>query len=144
MPKSQSHPREFFSPKVPTETKSGFTDIVIAFAPPIIWGGVIFWFSAQSALPSLDLSTMDFFAKKIAHITVYAVLYFLLFRAFFRTFRFKNAHMYWFLPLLLCLVYSITDEIHQAFTPGRSPSPRDIGYDMLGAGIALLYQYGYI
>ncbi len=44
----------------------------------------------------------------------------------------------WSLPLILCLIYAITDEIHQSFVPGRYPTSTDIGYDMLGASVALL------
>jgi VanZ family protein len=33
--------------------------------------------------------------------------------------------------LILCSLYSVTDEIHQFFTPGRSASPRDLLIDTL-------------
>jgi VanZ family protein len=37
------------------------------------------------------------------------------------------------IALFLCFLYSITDEFHQIFTPGRSASPRDILLDTLAA-----------
>ncbi len=42
--------------------------------------------------------------------------------------------------LILCFLYSITDEFHQIFTPGRSASPRDILLDALAAlfGVAIM------
>jgi VanZ family protein len=45
------------------------------------------------------------------------------------------AHSRWSpsLALILCCLYSITDEFHQIFTPGRSASARDILIDTLAA-----------
>jgi VanZ family protein len=37
----------------------------------------------------------------------------------------------------LATLYGITDEIHQMFTPGRSPDVRDVIADLLGAGLAV-------
>jgi VanZ family protein len=44
------------------------------------------------------------------------------------------------LALILCCLYSFTDEFHQMFTPGRSASPRDILIDTLAAlaGVAIM------
>jgi len=36
--------------------------------------------------------------------------------------------------LLLVLAYAIVDELHQASTPGRSPSTSDVVTDLIGAG----------
>jgi VanZ family protein len=33
----------------------------------------------------------------------------------------------------LATAYGITDEVHQAFVPGRSPDPRDVVADAVGA-----------
>jgi VanZ family protein len=37
----------------------------------------------------------------------------------------------------LATLYGITDEIHQMFTPGRSPDVRDVLADLLGAAAAV-------
>lgn len=44
------------------------------------------------------------------------------------------------IALILCCLYSITDELHQMFTPGRSASPEDILLDTVGAlmGVAVM------
>jgi len=39
--------------------------------------------------------------------------------------------------LALALIYAISDELHQDFTPGRSYELADIGYDLVGAIAAL-------
>jgi hypothetical protein len=38
----------------------------------------------------------------------------------------------------LCILYAITDEIHQSFVPGRSSRVLDVGIDALGALLGLL------
>ncbi len=37
--------------------------------------------------------------------------------------------------ILLAGLYAITDEFHQSFIPGRTPSPVDVGIDTLGASL---------
>ena len=44
----------------------------------------------------------------------------------------------WGGALFLTIVYGATDELHQAFVPGRDPSWTDLGFDSLGALIGLL------
>jgi len=39
--------------------------------------------------------------------------------------------------VLLALAYGISDEIHQSFTPGRSPDVMDVVADTIGAGIGV-------
>jgi VanZ family protein len=46
--------------------------------------------------------------------------------------------------LILCSLYSLTDEFHQMFTPGRSASPRDILLDTLASLIGVAVMLGVI
>ena len=46
------------------------------------------------------------------------------------------------IALLLCSFYSVTDEFHQVFTPGRSGSSRDILLDTLAALIGVSITLG--
>jgi Predicted integral membrane protein len=115
----------------------------------VLWALVIFIFSSQQILPSLEFSAFDFLLKKSAHIFVYAVLYFLLYRSVDKSLpaqagRFKNASSLFYLPILICLFYAISDEIHQSFVPGRYATLKDVGFDMLGVLIAFLRKYKYI
>jgi VanZ family protein len=102
------------------------------FAPPLIMMAVIYWWSAQTDLPGPTnaLVWWDFTIKKLAHVIEYGLLYFFLQRAF-----------NWYSPLderrfsttfVLVLLYAISDEIHQSFTPGRHSQLRDVGIDMVG------------
>jgi len=115
------------------------------YLPPVLWAGIIFLLSAQSALPTLSASPLDFLFKKMSHIFVYAVLFLLIHRALTRTHRqITLIPTIWLWTLLFCLLYATGDELHQSFVPGRFATLRDIGYDMLGASLALLYKYRYV
>lgn len=105
---------------------------------------IIFVFSSQTVLPGFEESAYDFVLKKIAHILVYFILYLLVFRAIHKTVNKKHEQAILVLPIAICLVYAVTDEIHQSLVPGRYATLRDIGYDMMGVGIALLKKFDYI
>jgi VanZ family protein len=47
------------------------------------------------------------------------------------------------LSVLLALLYAISDECHQIFTPGRSASPFDVMIDMVGATVGLVVWIRY-
>lgn len=111
-----------------------------AYIFPTLWAGVIFFLSNQEVLPGFAVSIYDFLFKKSAHMFVYAVLYLLLFKAYQKTHQGKITKKYYFVPVIISLIYSLTDELHQSFIPGRHPTFRDAGYDMLGVLTVLLYQ----
>lgn len=122
--------------------KSKINDYVKSFSPAFFWALLIFFLSHQQMLPSLDLSIADFLLKKTAHMAVYAILYILLIKGFQKLgFQFREI---WFKALIICLIYAITDEVHQSFIPGRTGAIRDVGYDMLGASLVALRKFRYI
>jgi VanZ family protein len=118
--------------------------IILAFLPSVIWAGVIFVFSSQTALPTFQESFYDFVFKKMAHIFVYLVLYLLVFQAVQQTFSNEHHKLKLLFPIIICMLYAISDEFHQSLVPGRYATLRDIGYDLLGVGIAFLKKYNYI
>ncbi|NMA29843.1 MAG: VanZ family protein [Candidatus Pacebacteria bacterium] len=102
---------------------------------------MIFILSNQERLPSFNISLLDFLFKKLAHIFVYAILYYLLFLAYLKTNPSKQVgkkHHLW--PLLIALIYALGDEFHQSFVKGRYAATHDIAYDFLGMMSVLLYQ----
>lgn len=115
-----------------------------ALVPPMAWATLIFVLSDQSVLAGLETNTLDFIFKKAAHMFVYAVLYLFL----WRTFRILSPQSltpkYWYVPVVICLLYAISDELHQMTVPGRHGTLRDVGFDMLGVSVAFLHKYGYI
>ena len=100
---------------------------VTLWLPVVAWAGVIF---ALSSIPSLSsgLGTWDYVLRKCAHMTEYAVLAALLYRALDRE-----------LPAFVgAVAYAATDELHQHFVPGRHASAVDVAIDAVGATIGLL------
>jgi VanZ family protein len=95
--------------------------------PVLIWAAVIF---TLSSIPSLStgLGTWDTILRKGAHLTEYAVLGGLLYRALGRE------------PLALAvgIAYAATDELHQYFVRGRHASPVDVAIDAVGVAIGML------
>ncbi len=101
----------------------------------LFWCGVIFFFSSQSVLPGPADQWADFFLKKAAHMTVYGILFLLVVRA-----QKQCTPKHTIAAFLFVFLYAVSDEIHQSFVPGRTPSIRDIGFDLAGATLAFFAQ----
>lgn len=81
--------------------------------------------------------SFDKIVRKTAHMTEYAMLYFAVWLALFmNNHRNKNIII---LSICICVLYSMTDEIHQLFVKGRSGSIRDIGIDSMGILFGALF-----
>jgi VanZ family protein len=101
--------------------------LLTVWLPVLIWAAVIF---TLSSIPSLStgLGTWDTILRKGAHLTEYAVLGGLLYRALGRE------------PLALAvgIAYAATDELHQYFVRGRHASPVDVAIDAVGVAAGML------
>lgn len=98
------------------------------YAPPLAVMALIFALSATPDLSS-GLGAWDTLLRKLAHITIYGVLWLTLARA-----------TCWRRPILATLIailYAISDELHQSFVEGRHGSPVDVAIDALGVGLAV-------
>ncbi len=100
--------------------------VLSAWLPVLVWAGLIF---TLSSIPDLGtgLGGWDLVLRKLAHAAEYAVLGFLLLRALGRA-----SASFW-----LGAGYAVTDEIHQAFVPGRHGSPLDVAIDAAGVAIGI-------
>ena len=82
----------------------------------------------------------QFAIRKTAHFTIYGILGIY---AFLSIATYKNIHIIYRLisPALVCLAYSISDELHQRLVPGRSGELRDVLIDFCGSllGIAAIF-----
>jgi len=101
--------------------------LLTVWVPVLVWAGVIFAFSSIPHL-STGLGTWDTILRKGAHITEYAVLGGLLYRALNRE----------ALALAAGIAYAATDELHQHFIRGRHASPVDVAIDAVGVGVGML------
>lgn len=82
---------------------------------------------------------LDTLIKKSAHFIVYGLLGLLAMRACIHWGIEPRQAMYF--AITLTAAYALSDELHQAFIPGRHPSGIDIGLDFAGAAtFALSYR----
>ena len=100
---------------------------ILRWLPAVAWMALIFYFSSQSELPGPQSHLLDVLLNKGAHFVVYAILALLLERAVASP---KHGHR---LAFALTLLYGMSDELHQSFTPGRTPQATDVMIDAAGA-----------
>jgi VanZ family protein len=101
--------------------------VVTVWLPVLAWAAVIFAFSSVPNLGT-GLGTWDTVLRKGAHVTEYAVLGALLYRALARE----------AVALAAGIAYAATDELHQHFVQGRHASPVDVAIDAVGVSIGML------
>ncbi len=106
--------------------------------PVLVWMGVIFGFSALPINHAAEFNWWDFIFKKTAHVTEYAILYFLVYRAWSNQGKIPTTKIF-ISSLVFSFFYAMTDEWHQTLTPGREGRVRDVGFDFLGMLLALTY-----
>ena len=112
------------------------TDSFSASNTSRIIGPLILWLFPHTTPETL--ATIQFFTRKIAHFSEYAILGFLAARAF-RTSPRPAVRERWFLICAtLVVVYALMDEYHQSFVPSRTASVFDSFIDMAGGLTALL------
>ena len=101
--------------------------VLNVWLPVLAWAAVIFAFSSIPSLSS-GLGVWDTVLRKGAHVTEYAILGALLYRALERD-----------VPALAAgIAYAATDELHQHFVRGRHASPIDVGIDAVGVALGMI------
>lgn len=128
--------------------------------PPIIWMALIFSASSDSKsfvhssriiaplmhwlFPHASEDTVNTVVvvfRKCAHLSEYAVLAFLFWRALRRPEKIDSRPWSWRLAaysVMLVAAYASTDEFHQLFVPTRHASIIDVMIDTTGAAIGML------
>ncbi len=127
--------------------------------PVLLWMAVIFTASSDShsyehssrfiepllhwlfpKMSQANVEQIHHVFRKCAHLTEYAILALLLWRALHVS---KNKLPAWSWPkvggtLLLVFLYAASDEFHQSFVPTRTPLFSDVLIDTAGGAIGLL------
>ena len=123
--------------------------------PPLLWMAVIVGLSTDAgssehteswllplfrilapwATPA-QLEALHWLARRLAHLSEYAILAALWLRAFVRG-RNLSPRTAGLLALTISVAWAILDELHQSFVPSRSASLADVLVDTAGALIAL-------
>jgi VanZ family protein len=85
--------------------------------------------------------TVHFLIRKLAHGSEYAIFALLLYHSFEPRHPARWNARSAFGALVIASLYSLTDEYHQTFVPGRTASLVDCGIDTAGALLALVLLY---
>ncbi len=105
--------------------------------PVGLWCAAIFYLSS---IPNLATpwGTWDIILRKIAHISEYGILAFIIWRAIFHSIKINLLRTYTWSGAF-SFIYAISDEIHQIFVPTRHGSILDILIDGVGIGLMLCF-----
>jgi VanZ family protein len=104
---------------------------ILRWGPMTLVMLLIFCASATSGDEIPEFGTADLLVKKGSHMMGYALLAVSYLRGLAGG-RVITRRL-WILAVLLSFLYACSDEFHQAFVPGRNPSPNDVLIDTLGA-----------
>jgi len=131
---------------------------IVSWVAVILWMVIIFNLSAQVAEQSdqlstgitefimnaiekfagninVDIGSFNHLVRKNAHFIAYFVLGVLAANALGRS----GLHGYKSIlsALLICILYAVSDEVHQLFVPGRAGQVKDVIIDNAGASVGI-------
>ncbi|WP_102026674.1 VanZ family protein [Salirhabdus sp. Marseille-P4669] len=107
--------------------------IDFSFLEPLVKHIEFTYHHSQVSVEALGINGfVEFFIRKGAHFTVYLILFLLFVVAFHKTTNIKKLQKV-SLSLLFTVFYAIFDEIHQGWTPNRTPFYGDVIIDTIGA-----------
>ncbi len=103
----------------------------LRFVPMVLVMGTIFFLSAQpgDSLSLPDIPNLD----KLLHAGIYGLLAAATLFGVGRKSWLGRRRLSGLFVVLFCILYGISDEWHQAFVPGRTPSIWDLAADTVGA-----------
>jgi len=76
--------------------------------------------------------------RKLGHVTEYAILATLLWRALRGTFSALSRTMIGVCTFLVAACFAMTDEFHQSFVPSRTATVHDVFIDCVGIALAIM------
>jgi VanZ family protein len=121
---------------------SGSTDLLSTQRTSRFIGPVLRWFKPD--VSDAAIRSVQFTVRRAGHLSEYAVLALLLWRAKRqpkpndpRPWHWREAGF----ALLVATLYAATDEFHQSFVPSREARAGDVALDALGAALGLLFLW---
>ena len=147
-------------PQQPTHPVYLQPRVILVWAVTATWAGTITFLSTSSyggsatgwlleqLLSSLHIhlahqtfEIVHFLTRKLAHCTEYGIFGLFLYHSFtFRRLETWNTRSA-ISAVVVAGLFSLTDEYHQSFVPGRTASIKDCGIDTFGALLAMLLLY---
>ncbi|MCR8643825.1 VanZ family protein [Paenibacillus sp. N1-5-1-14] len=85
---------------------------------------------------------LEFFIRKLGHISEYALLTYIFIKLFLLLFNNRSTLFVLFLSAILAIGYAASDEWHQTFVEGRSGLVVDVGMDAIGV-LLVTVIYGF-
>ena len=129
----------FFQSSLPADTSQEESDIIVRFL---------------SRFTDRDAEMLSFIVRKMAHFSEYTVLGLFISLTVKEHYHkkcyheehyseddFRKGHFYirhFIIPLILGVLYAVSDEIHQRFVPGRSCELRDVLIDTCGVLLGVI------
>jgi VanZ family protein len=109
---------------------------IVAWLPALLWALLIF---VLSSIPGHDFPSVSVpQADKMVHTLIYAVLGALAFRGARSSGLTRAPLATAAIAVGLTILYGISDELHQSFTPNRTPDWHDVAADALGGSLGAL------
>ena len=87
------------------------------------------------------IEKLQFIVRKSAHFIGYMILGIL---ASGLILQYENINKKYPLAFLICVIYAISDEIHQLFVPGRSGQVRDVLIDSAGSLLGIILVMAFV
>jgi VanZ family protein len=114
----------------------GSTDVLSAEHTSRFLVPFLHWFDPQISWATLN--AVQTIIRKLGHLTEYAILAALLWRALRSGTAWKSKTSILFaIVWIACAVFAASDEFHQSFVPSRTSSFHDVMIDIYGALIGL-------
>ena len=79
-----------------------------------------------------NIELLSLIIRKLAHFTEYFILGILVYNMIY------NLNKKKYISIIICILYAISDEIHQIFTSDRGPRVFDIFIDTLGSSTSII------
>ena len=106
---------------------------IIAFWFPVI--GCMGWIFYTSSIPGTDIPPLFPYQDIVYHGITFLILAYFFARALKNTYSKISARQLVIVTFLFGMMYGISDELHQVFTPNRTASGFDVFIDSIGTFI---------
>jgi VanZ family protein len=121
-----------------SEMKEKLSRWILAWAPLVLYAGLIFYLSSRSVprmLPSFR------FSDKVLHMIEYGIFGYLAARALRASpGETPSQKIKFVLGLAIVALYGLSDEFHQSFIPMRDASIYDAFADIIGGGLGMFAE----
>ena len=112
----------------------------LRWLPALTIMAVIYFLSSRTAAQLPHFGAFDYVIKKSGHALGYGLLGIAYYYALPSE---LPRHVRWPLAWLFSFGFAVTDELHQYFVSGRTSSAVDVGIDLYGATLFLIWGAGW-